>query len=277
MFVVKDEVVKHYISNELRLLSAETYMACVHAKYYTEKNNNNNGINYNVLIDDTMDRVYINPFLFVLSKNDEVISDCLKSTGYLYEKCLISIAKQFIEPTKNVLDIGANIGCHTIPYSTYTSGAIYAFEPQPKVFELLQKNIQSNNCNTIYPFNFGASDRDDLFFMNARYDYKLNQGGFKICSENEAETGIYIECKKLDLLNLSNIGYIKMDVEGHEMLALLGLEETIRSNLPNLMIEIHDSSTTKNDVFIFIIKMGYKFYYKLSHCDYIFSFHQIQI
>lgn len=106
--------------------------------------------------------------------------------------------------------------------------------------------------------------------MNAHYDKPDNQGAFRICEKGEI--GINIICKKLDDLNLSNIGYIKIDVEGHELNTLLGLQKTIQSNFPNLMIEIHDSSPTKYDVINFLENIGYKYYYKLSHCDYIFSF-----
>ena len=108
--------------------------------------------------------------------------------------------------------------------------------------------------------------------MNAYYDKKENQGAFRICEQDNDIIGINIECKKLDDLNLSNIGYIKIDVEGHELQTLLGLENTIRTNMPNIMIEIHDSSATKYIVFDFIERMGYKKYYKLTHCDHIFTF-----
>jgi FkbM family methyltransferase len=241
----------------------------LHHKFYREAINNNNGINPNVVIKATQEKVYVGQFLFVINKNDTCVSDSLR-TGILFEKFILSYIKQFIDPTKNILDIGANIGVHSIVYSTYTTGTVYAFEPQPVVFELLERNIESNNCNNIIPYNFGASDKDAVYFMNAGYDKKNNQGAFRICKKSGI--GIDIECKVLDNLHLSNIGYIKIDVEGHELNTLLGLEHTIRSNLPNLLIEIHDTSDTKYNVLKFINELGYKKYYKLTRCDYVFTF-----
>jgi FkbM family methyltransferase len=240
-----------------------------HHKYYTQKIHSNNTINDTILPDKMEEKVIVNPFKFIVHKKDTCIADCLR-TGILFEKFILSFVKHFIDPHKNILDIGANIGVHSIVYSRYTIGKIYAFEPQPLVFNLLKKNIELNTCNTIFPYNYGASDRDDTFFMNANYDEKINHGAFSIC--NKQNIGINIECKKIDNLELTNIGYIKIDVEGHELNVLLGLQNTILNNLPNIMIEIHDSSPTKYDVLFFIEKMGYKYYYKLSHCDYIFTF-----
>ena len=257
------------ITTNIKLVTSQDIINKIHHKFYTEKIINYNGQNNNILITDLMEKVKVDDFIFIINKNDTCVSDCLR-TGILFEKFLLSFVKIFIDSTKNILDIGANIGCHSIVYSNYTNGNVYAFEPQPIVFELLQKNIESNNCKNIIAYNFGASNINTIFFMNAHYDKPANQGNFKICEQQDI--GINIICKKLDDLELSNIGYIKIDVEGHELNTLLGLEKTIQSNLPNLMIEIHDSSPTKYDVIKFLENIGYKYYYKLSHCDYIFSF-----
>ena len=253
----------------IKLVTTKEIIDKIHHTFYSEKIINYKGQNNNIFITDVMEKVKVDDFIFIINKNDTCVSDCLRS-GILFEKFLLSFVKMFIDSTKNILDIGANIGCHSIVYSNYTNGNVYAFEPQPIVFELLQKNIESNNCKNIIAYNFGASNSDTIFFMNAHYDHPDNQGAFRICEKGDI--GINIICKKLDDLNLSNIGYIKIDVEGHELNTLLGLQKTIQTNLPNLMIEIHETSPTKYDVFTFLENIGYKYYYKLSHCDYIFSF-----
>ena len=257
------------ILHKITPLTDINYINKNHNKYYIENIQHNNGINDTILPNDMEEKVIVKPFNFIVHKNDTCIADCLR-TGILFEKFILSFVKKFIDPCKNILDIGANIGVHSVVYSTYTIGKIYAFEPQPLVFNLLKKNIELNNCNTIFPYNYGASNKDDTFFMNACYDEKINHGAFRICDKEDV--GINIECKILDNLELTNIGYIKIDVEGHELNVLLGLRKTILSSLPNIMIEIHDSSSTKYDVLFFIEQMGYKYYYKLSHCDYIFTF-----
>jgi FkbM family methyltransferase len=119
-------------------------------------------------------------------------------------------------------------------------------------------------------FNFGLSDIGATFFMNAYYDKQENQGAFRICEKSEASTGIYIECKKADDLGIKNIGYIKIDVEGHELKALIGMNDIIKQYKPLILIEIHDSSPTKEDVLKFLEAAHYTQHIRLSHCDYLF-------
>ena len=67
-----------------------------------------------------------------------------------------------------------------------------------------------------------------------------------------------------------NVCYIKIDVEGHEYEALLGLYKLLQREHPTIMIEIHNSCPTKNQTFKLLEEIGYKTYLKLTHCDYIF-------
>lgn len=213
------------------------------------------------------DSIFVSPFYFCVHPNDTCIADCLR-TGILYEKFLLSFVKQFIHPEKNILDIGSNIGVHSVVYSNYlTSGRVYAFEPQPVVFGILSKNLEMNNCKNVVAYNVGASSTDSQFYMNAVYSAKENQGAFRICSKEEAT--ITIQCKRLDDLGVTNIGYVKIDVEGHEYETLLGIETILTRDKPTILIEVHESSPTKTKVFDFLEKVGYTRYMRLSHCDYV--------
>ena len=182
--------------------------------------------------------------------------------------CYESI-KEFSEPV--IFDIGANIGTFTTWMAkAFPQGKVYSFEPQKIVFDILQKNIELNNCKNIIPYNFGGSNVNNIFYMNACYDLKDNQGAFCIDKSLDETNGLKIQCRIIDELNIQNVGYIKIDVEGHEYEALLGMEKIISRDKPTIMIEIHDDCITKNDTFLFFEKIGYKKYYKISHCDYIF-------
>ena len=236
----------------------------IHGYHYNFKIKNKKGVTHN-----SLERLIVGEFLFIVSKNDTCVSDCLR-TGKLYEQFLLSFVKQFIPEDKNILDLGANIGVHSVVYSNYTSGNVYAFEPQPNVFSILKQNIESNNCKNIIPHMFGASFQNNSFFMNANYDTKINQAAFRIKDREDNEEGITIECKNLDELALENIGYIKIDVEGHELEALKGLTKTIQKYKPTLCIEIHETSPTNKQTFDFIRAHSYTRFWRLSHCDYIF-------
>lgn len=237
----------------------------LHNKYFSEVINNKWGVQ-NIEDGD----VKVGEFYFKTHPNDNVISDSLRK-GILFEKFNISFARQFIDPDKNVLDIGANIGVHTVPYSNYlTTGTVYAFEPQKVVFDILSANLNKNKCDNVIAFNFGASHDNTSFFMEADYESMANHGGFAICEKTEGLKGITIDCKRVDHLGISNVGYVKMDVEGHEYEAILGMKELIRRDKPFLFIEIHDSSPTKTIIFQTLKTLGYKRNIKVTHCDYLF-------
>lgn len=247
----------------MKLLMTQNQLNQVHNKYYLEKIENIRGHG------DTKNTLFANPFYFHTHPNDTCITDCLK-TGILFEKFILSFVKQFIDPDKNILDIGANIGVHSVVYSNYLKhGNVYSFEPQKVIYDLLVSNLHVNNCKNVIAYNFGASNVDDTFYMNAHYDTLDNQGAFRICSKDES-TGLTIQCKRIDDLNIENVGYVKIDVEGHEYETLLGMQTLLEKNKPNLLIEIHESSPTKNNVLMFLEKIGYCQYICLSHCDYLF-------
>ena len=77
-------------------------------------------------------------------------------------------------------------------------------------------------------------------------------------------TNYKVKTKKLDnvLIN-KNIGFIKIDVEGHEKNVVIGAENIIKKNKPNLLIEIEEKHTKEKveDVINFINDFGYKSYY----------------
>jgi FkbM family methyltransferase len=218
-----------------------------------------------VVINEEQEIINIDGFKFCSLQNDTCVSDALRS-GELFEKFLLSLLSTIVPNNKNILDIGANIGVWSIVFSKVTSGTVYAFEPQYKVFDCLEKNTIINDCSNVKVYNIGLSDCANTLTMNASYDKKENFGAFKIC-ENGCLT---ISTRRGDSLELTDIGFIKMDVEGHELEALNGLEKTITDNHPILLIEIHMIHHNSQKTLDKIISMGYTHVVKLSHCDYLF-------
>jgi FkbM family methyltransferase len=250
----------------------ESDVSKIHHTYYCSAIPNKNGVNDNVKCDEQiLEKISVENFKFIVHKNDTCVADCLRS-GQLFEKFLVSYLRHFINPNKNVLDLGANIGTHSVIYSNYidSNSTVYSFEPQKVVFDILVKNIELNNCKNVIPFNFGCSNVNNVFYMNACYENKDNHGAFRIDSTLNEANGLKIECKVLDELGITNVGYVKIDVEGHEYEALLGMKTILLRDKPVIMIEIHDSCPTKNDTITLLVELGYVTHYKLSHCDYIF-------
>jgi hypothetical protein len=141
---------------------------------------NKNVTNHNIEYDKKyLEKISVCDFNFIVHKNDTCIADCLRS-GCLFEKFIVTFVRHFINPNRNIIDLGANIGTHTIIYSNYTNGKIYSFEPQKTIFDILNKNIELNNCKNVITYNLGGSNINKKFYMNACYENKENQGAFKI-------------------------------------------------------------------------------------------------
>jgi FkbM family methyltransferase len=247
----------------------------IHHKYYAEDiiiNKKLCNLNDDIICDN-YEKLNVSEFTFFVHKNDTCVADCLR-TGVLYEKFALSYLKNFIDPDKNIIDIGANIGTHTVIYSNYTNKNVYSFEPQKVLYDILNLNVKQNNCDNVVTYNFGASDKNSNYVMNCDYSSKMNQGAFCIIdddSKHKHTKTVVIECKKLDDINMFNIGYVKIDVEGHEYKVLQGMVNLLKENKPVLFIEIHDCSLTKYETLKILRDVGYNKFYKLSHCDYIFT------
>jgi FkbM family methyltransferase len=184
-----------------------------------------------------------------------------------YEKQSLSIVSDFltnyinIDHNSTVLDIGANIGNHSLYFSSLFS-KVYAFEPHPKTYKLLHFNCCDLNIDT---FNFGLSSED----TTVKFDVDPTNMGHAFIIDGELNKNISshmeIEVKKLDDLteiDRSNISLIKIDVEGHELQALKGALTTIKDNRPVILFEQHphDFLNGSSEVIELLRNVDYKFY-----------------
>jgi FkbM family methyltransferase len=146
--------------------------------------------------------------------------------GWLHANALIQGA---------ALDIGANIGNHSLYFSKWYDG-VFSFEPNPRTFKLLEMN--ASLVDNIKSFNFGMSDRSGHVTMLQSPE---NMGGSRIVtSADNTDNYIQIEVRALDLVASEidmPIGLIKLDVEGHELAALSGARNTILNNQPIILFE----------------------------------------
>jgi len=153
------------------------------------------------------------------------------------ERGVIDWAAQFADPSKVFLDIGAHVGTYAwslAPKFEHT----YAFECNPKVFCYLAANVALHNLtDKITPIPIGLGDKPDLLPLIVRSE-DGGGNGVKKLKEEENTSKIQVEIRTLDSYNLSNIGFIKIDVEGFEKEVLLGAQETLRaSGYPPILFE----------------------------------------
>jgi FkbM family methyltransferase len=219
------------------------------------------------IINNDILKCYDGHKLFYCNKKDSSISNNLRA-GIPWEKFMHKYFKKYSNKNKIALDIGANIGTSCIHMANHYS-QVHAFEPQKKIFNLLQSNIKINNCKNIIPHNFGLGNNIKKEKMEY-YDKNslTNQGGIGI-DKNGNKNGETIYVQPLDELNLSNIALIKIDVEGYEYNVLLGGKNTITSSRPYIIIELNiKSKNDHNNIINFFKQINYKLT-RISPDDYL--------
>jgi FkbM family methyltransferase len=189
--------------------------------------------------------------------------------GEIFETRLVNeVIKPYIEKSKYIVDVGANIGCHTISYTGFNKDCtVWAFEPQQKLYEILLYNIKLNDVkNQVNAFQCGLgheSRNTSLSDIETVYDSLMmgyNKGGLGI-----GQGGEDITIVPLDSLNLPGLDFMKIDVEGAEGLVIQGARETIKKYKPVIFFE-HNYQTINPEVlnlkriptpFEELVKLGY--------------------
>ncbi|NNE51249.1 MAG: FkbM family methyltransferase [Sulfitobacter sp.] len=156
--------------------------------------------------------------------------------GHFYEKPELELIKAHFPQGGTFVDIGSNIGNHSLFVAAYLQPKkIIPFEPNPLAYKLLLANIVMNRFQDIFDvthIGFGLSDeRADGFAMT---EQNKNLGGARMLPGEGDITTITGD----EALAGETPDFLKIDVEGMEMMVLKGLQETITRCSPTIMIEV---------------------------------------
>lgn len=145
--------------------------------------------------------------------------------------------RQVLRPGQTVVEVGANIGAHTVELSQLVGprGAVIAFEPQQIVFQTLCANLALNNCANVsaYPLALGAAP-GTILVPRLRPDHDNNFGGLSLQGITAGERTMLVP---LDQFDLPACHFLKIDVEGMEVEVLRGAAATIAAHRPVIYAE----------------------------------------
>ena len=163
----------------------------------------------------------------------------------------MSVILSFLGPNSIFLDIGANIGYFTIfagIHTERTQAKILSFEPNPEMFELLNRSVEVNGLSgrvTTHPFGLAASDEVVSFIIPRHHaggghvlrNYGDQSTGSNTQTRDPMTTRLRVRVKRLDEIVgpefISDL--VKIDVEGGEADVLIGMTGVIARS-PDLKI-----------------------------------------
>ena len=143
------------------------------------------------------------------------------------------------------IDVGAKVGMYTYRIRRHSSEVI-AFEPIPMLHQMLRAVFEGKHAR-IEPY--AVSNQRGTAILRLPYDHegKGKYGYSTIEPANrfdpntiERADTIEVETRRIDDYDLPDVGFIKIDVEGHELAVLAGAEATLVRHTPNLLIECNE-------------------------------------
>ncbi len=147
----------------------------------------------------------------------------------IYEEKTIELIKKLLNGSSVFFDVGANIGCISLPVAKLTGAKIYAFEPSDSVFDFLKENVQQNNISSIVLNKVAVHSihnmKLDFFATDQKYGGSsllpvYNQDSYEVQSVSLDEY-----CKER---NINKIDVLKIDVQGHEAEVLKGSQSLLK-------------------------------------------------
>jgi FkbM family methyltransferase len=197
--------------------------------------------------------------VFFLPENDLVVSTHLAYYGQ-YERPAVRMVieilsnPKWVHPKKGkkmvILDIGANVGAWTVPLARFAGGQggrVLAFEPQYDVMLHLSATLLRNSIKNVYPYQAVVTNISGYTRLyHAPDQTEQNFGGFSVSGLGQRQSSnsvfysvpnvlldeLYFDAEAFDCPQ-----FIKMDVELHELYALLGAQDMLRECRPVLFLE----------------------------------------
>ncbi|EEE38803.1 methyltransferase, FkbM family [Rhodobacteraceae bacterium KLH11] len=206
-----------------------------------------------------------------LHPNDNFSEFAIWRKGRSPEELELSwLQENFAGKSLKVVDIGANFGLYSLFFASILGpdSQIYAFEPNPTMFERFQRNCRLNDFNNIELSPFAISDKSGAASLSVelRGDTATNLGEAQLTDDpthldQSKYTSIPVQTKTLvELPHLHGADYAKLDVEGHEAAILLPfLEIAEDQSLPRyLQLETVNLGDETDSLLAAISDRGYE-------------------
>lgn len=186
---------------------------------------------------------------------DEIARDACLAGGY--EPQVSQVFTQLLTPGMTVVDTGANWGYFSLVAAALVgdSGTVLALEPDPRMFDLLQRNLRLNAFSRVHALPVAGGAARGVLLLEGYREGAGNRGTSHIRTGGEgAGAGLVrVPSAPLDALaaehGLTTVDVIKIDVEGAEDAVLAGMREGLRAHrFTRVLIELHPALLAERGV-----------------------------
>ena len=181
--------------------------------------------------------------------------------NYLLGDPILRRLSELVDPRRTAVDIGAHLGIFTY-FLAKKCPRVIAYEPNPDMAELLRLTAAAN-VEVVCRALSDRAGRATLAvpIIEGRQVHGL--GRVKAHDDERPAKCFEVELARLDDEPLENVGFMKIDVEGHEEHVLRGGERLLRRDRPVLLVEIEERHTGKPvaETFGLIERLGYDGYF----------------
>lgn len=198
----------------------------------------------------------------VYNRHDIYVGRAVEKYGE-FSEAEVDLFRQLCRPGDVVVEVGANIGTHTVALADMVGngGRVFAFEPQRIVFYTLCANMAINSIDNVECFNVAVgAAQGSLGIPDIDYGQANNFGGISV---EEFIGGQGVPVVRLDdFLSLPRLKLLKIDVEGMEGPVIQGARALIEQHRPVLYVE--NDRLAKSKALIELIRsLDYRMYWHM--------------
>ena len=207
----------------------------------------------------------------VYNKNDVYIGRSIKEYGE-WSQGEINLCKQILNPNDLVIEVGSNIGSHTLAIAKIVNkGAVFSFEPQNIIFQNLCANISINSITNCFCFQSALSDVKDeeLYYPYLDFSIENNFGAMSLFDKKSKNSLLDVKFLRVpvDTLddkfsNLTELKLIKTDAEEMEINVFKGGINLLKRTKPFLYFENNGKVHGKSQELIeFLWSLDYRLFW----------------
>ena len=170
----------------------------------------------------------------------------------------LRLLPRLCRPDELSLDIGANYGVYSWHLARLSRGVV-AFEPQPGPADFIRRGLGGR----VRVERVALSDAEGEVVLRVPRD-RMQDGRATVEPGNTLDaldaTEIVVPRRRLDGYDLPRVGFVKVDVEGHELATLAGARGLLERDRPSLIVEAEDRHRpgAVDSVAAFLAGLGYR-------------------